>query len=97
MKFMDLALARRLEMASPMSGKACAEGAQRLHPELAAAAEEIAGGIAVYAGVDSPVTQALGIGLDGPVDSAELDRLEHFYRSRNAPTAIELCPLAGIP
>lgn len=97
MKFMDLALARRLEMASAMSGKACAEGAQRLHPETSAAAEEIAGGIAVYAGVDSPVTQALGVGLNGPVDSAELDRLEQFFRSRKAPVGIELCPLAGLP
>jgi GNAT superfamily N-acetyltransferase len=97
MKFMDLALARRLEMASAMSGKACAEGAQSLHPELGAAAEEIAGGIAVFAGVDSPVTQALGVGLNGPIESTELDRLEQFYRSRGAPVAIELCPLAGIP
>jgi GNAT superfamily N-acetyltransferase len=97
MKFMDLALARRLERASAMSGKACAEGAQRLHPELGTAFEEIAGGIAVFAGVDSPVTQALGVGLNGSVDCAELDRLEHFYSSRGAPTAIELCPLAGLP
>jgi GNAT superfamily N-acetyltransferase len=97
MKFMDLELARRLETASAMSGKACAEGAQRLHPELKAAAQEIAGGIAVYAGVDSPVTQALGVGLRGPVDDAELDRLEQFFRSRGALVAVELCPLAGIP
>jgi GNAT superfamily N-acetyltransferase len=97
MQFMDLALAKRLERASAMSGKACAEGAQRLHPELGAAAEEIAGGIAVYAGVDSPVTQALGIGLDGPVSPAGLDRLEQFFRSRGAGVAIELCPLAGLP
>ncbi|HXW57431.1 MAG TPA: GNAT family N-acetyltransferase [Candidatus Cybelea sp.] len=97
MKHMDLALARRLERASAMSGKACAEGAQRLAPELGAAAEEIAGGIAVYAGADSPVTQALGVGLDGAVDSAELDRLEGFFRTRGAPVAIELCPLAGLP
>jgi GNAT superfamily N-acetyltransferase len=97
MKFMDLALAKRLEMASAMSGKACAVGAQSLHPELNAVYEEIAGGIAVYAGVDSPVTQALGVGLDGPVASTELDRLEHFYHSRGAAVAIELCPLAGLP
>ncbi len=97
MKFMDLALARRLERASAMSGKACAEGAQKLHPELGVAEVEIAGGIAVYAGVDSPVTQALGVGLDGPVEAAELDRLEQFYQSRGAPVAIELCPLAGLP
>jgi len=97
MKFMDITLARRLERASAMSGKACAEGAMKLHPEIGAAFEEIAGGIAVFAGVDSPVTQVLGMGLDGPVDSAELDRLERFYQSRGAPVAIELCPLAGLP
>jgi GNAT superfamily N-acetyltransferase len=97
MKFMDIALARRLERASAMSGKACAEGAMKLHPEIGAALEEIAGGIAVYAGVDSPVTQALGVGLNGPVDSAQLDRLEQFFQFRGAPVAIELCPLAGLP
>jgi GNAT superfamily N-acetyltransferase len=97
MKFMNLELARRLEMASAISGKRCAEAAQRLHPSIGATAEEIAGGIAVFAGVDSPVTQALGVGLDGEVGTAELDRLEKFFRSRGAATAIELCPLAGIP
>lgn len=97
MKFIDLELVRRLEMASARSGRSCAEGAQRLHPELGAAAEEIAGGIAVYAGVDSPVTQALGVGLNGPVSEAEIDRLEDFFHSRGAATAIELCPFAGIP
>jgi GNAT superfamily N-acetyltransferase len=97
MKFIDLELVRSLEMASARSGRSCAEGAQKLHPELGAAWEEIAGGIAVYAGVESPVTQALGVGLNGPVSEAELDRLEDFFNSRGAATAIELCPLAGIP
>jgi GNAT superfamily N-acetyltransferase len=97
MRFIDLELVRRLEMASARSGARCAESAQRLHPEINAAAEEIAGGIAVYAGVDSPVTQALGVGLNGEVGDGELDRLESFFRSRGASTAIELCPFAGIP
>jgi GNAT superfamily N-acetyltransferase len=96
MKFVDLELVRRLEIASAMSGRSCAEGAQRLHPELGAASEEIAGGIAVFAGVDSPVTQALAVGLNRPVSEAELDRLENFYHSRGAATAIELCPFAGV-
>ncbi|HEX5424682.1 MAG TPA: GNAT family N-acetyltransferase [Candidatus Acidoferrales bacterium] len=97
MKFIDLDLVRRLEMASALSGKTCADAAQKFHPELGAASEEIAGGIAVYAGVDSPVTQAVGVGLNGPVVDAELDRLEHFFQSRGAATAIELCPFAGLP
>jgi GNAT superfamily N-acetyltransferase len=95
--FIDLELATRLEMASARSGKSCAETAQRLHSELGAVAEEIAGGIAVYAGVDSPVTQALGVGLHGAVSEPELDRLEDFFRSRGAATAVELCPFVGTP
>lgn len=97
MKFIDLELVRRLEMVSALSGKTCADAAQKFHPELGAASEEIAGGIAVYAGIDSPVTQALGVGLSGPVTDAELNRLEHFFQSRGAATTIELCPFAGIP
>ena len=97
MKFMNLELARRLEMASATSGQRCAEAAQKLHPNIGVAAEEIAGGIAVFAGADSPVTQALGVGLDGEVGTSELDRLEEFFRLRGAATAIELCPLAGLP
>jgi len=97
MKFMDLELARRLEMASATSGKLCAECTQELQPQLGAVAEDIAGGIAVYAGVDSPVTQALGVGLRGEVSVSELQRLEEFFFSRGADCAIELCPLAGIP
>ncbi|MGH9735139.1 MAG: GNAT family N-acetyltransferase [Candidatus Acidiferrales bacterium] len=97
MKFIDLELVRRLEMASALSGKTCADAANKFHPEIGAASEEIAGGIAVFAGIDSPVTQALGVGLSGPVSDAELDRLEHFFQSRGTATAIELCPFAGLP
>jgi GNAT superfamily N-acetyltransferase len=56
------------------------------------AAEDIAGGIAVFTGVDSPVTQAFGFGLDGPVTATELERLETFFFSRGAPVTLELCP-----
>ena len=63
-----------------------------IHPE--AAVLEIAGGIAVFTTADSPLTHAVGIGLDGPVSAAELDRLEDFFRSRGARPSIDLCPLA---
>ncbi|MGA9592228.1 MAG: GNAT family N-acetyltransferase [Candidatus Acidiferrales bacterium] len=92
-QFMDFSLARRLELVSAESGRACGESTAALHPAAAVAIEEIAGGIAVFAGKDSPVTQAIGVGMGGPVEESELDRLEDFYRSRGAATAIELCPL----
>ena len=96
MRFIDLDLARRVEMAEARAGRECAEACHRLHPEFPVAVEEIAGGIAVFAGVDSPVTQAIGVGLHGAVSDAELDALGEFFHSRKAPAAIELCPLVDM-
>src|SRR5271155_1003568 len=96
MRFIDLDLARRVEMAEANAGRECAEGYHRLHPDCPVATEEIAGGIAVFAGVDSPVTQAIGVGLQGEVRDSQLDALAEFFPSRNAPSAIEVCPLADM-
>lgn len=81
MQSVSLSLAQRLEMITARSGKECAD----VHAE-------IAGGIATFSGIDSPITQAFGVGLFGPVSEAELDQLEEFFFSRGAPVALELCP-----
>ncbi|MGB8542039.1 MAG: GNAT family N-acetyltransferase [Candidatus Acidiferrales bacterium] len=93
MEFVDLDLARRLEMAEARACRACAEAFHSQHPEFPVALEEIAGGFAVFAGVDSPVTQAIGVGLHGDVSDSDLDRLQDFFISRGATAAVELCPL----
>lgn len=80
--------ARRLEAAEAANARGC------MGTHADAAVLEIAGGIAVFTSPDSPLTHAVGIGLDGPVSAAELDRLEHFFRSRGARPSIDLCPLA---
>src|SRR5437763_14878896 len=80
--------ARRLEAAEALNARGCMGS----HPD--AAVLEVAGGIAVFTGAESPLTHAVGIGLNGPVFPAELDRLEAFFRSRGARPSIELCPLA---
>jgi GNAT superfamily N-acetyltransferase len=81
MQFVDRVLAKRLEMITARSGKECAD-----------VWTEIAGGVATFSGIDSPITQAFGVGLFGPVSEAELDELEEFFFSRGAPVALELCP-----
>jgi len=81
MQFVDRRLAKRLEMITARSGKECAD-----------IWAEIGGGIATFSGIDSPITQAFGVGLFGPVSEAELDQLENFFFSRGAPVALELCP-----
>lgn len=88
MLFADLPLARRLEWAEAANACGCAP------PHPGAATLEIAGGRAIFAGAESPLTQAVGIGLAGPVSEAQLGGLEAFFRSRGAPVTIDLCPLA---
>lgn len=86
----DLTLARRTELAEAANGFAFSEGA----PAGVIEAEAIAGGCAVFAGVGSPITHALGIGMNGPLDEAEFDRLEDFFRRRGSACLIDLCPMA---
>ncbi len=93
MRFMDLELARRAEHAEGNACRECAEAFHLARPEFPVAVEEIGGGVAVFAGVDSPVTQAVGVGLGAAVTDKDLDRLGNFFLSRNAPAAVELCPL----
>ena len=89
---MDVVLARRVELAEAFAGKACVEGLIRLRPAFPAAIDEIAGGVALFAGVDSPVTQAIGVGMNGPVGHGDLQRLEEFFQNRGADVAVELSP-----
>lgn len=86
--FAGPALARRIEAAEAAIARGCAAS------RPGSAILEAAGGVAVYEGVDSPLTQAVGLGLNGPVLPAELDRIEDFFRSRGACVTIDLCPLA---
>jgi GNAT superfamily N-acetyltransferase len=82
----DKALAQRLENGHAQCG--------RSFVLASGVAEAMAGGWAVYFGVGSPVTQALAIGMNGPVSEQELDRVEGFFHSRNSPAIIDLCTLA---
>jgi GNAT superfamily N-acetyltransferase len=96
MQFMNLELARRVENAEGTACSECAEAFQKLHPEFPVAVERIGGGVAVFAGVESPVTQAIGVGINGPVEDDDLNRLGDFFLSRNAPAAAEICPFVDM-
>ncbi|HTQ56434.1 MAG TPA: hypothetical protein VMI94_18320 [Bryobacteraceae bacterium] len=94
MTFAGLQLARRLEAAEAANDVACAEAHQRLNPALGAAVLPVAGGFAIFVGVQSPLTHALGLGMCRPVRAEEIARMEQFYRERAVSAAIDLCPLA---
>jgi GNAT superfamily N-acetyltransferase len=87
-------LAREIELAEAQAAVACVEKLKELKPEASGAVEPIAGGYAIYCGANSPVTQAVGLGLSGYVSAEEFDRLERFYFSREEPVRVETCPLA---
>jgi GNAT superfamily N-acetyltransferase len=88
MIFADRALARRIERAAAFDAKACAPA------HSGSATLDAGGGVSVFVGAESPLTHAIGVGLDGPVREAELNGIEAFFRSRGAPVSFELSPLA---
>jgi len=84
MVFADALLAQRIEAAEAANARACSpRGASVL---------EVAGGCAIFTGADSPLTHAVGIGLNGAVTEAQIGALETFFRSRDARPTIDLCP-----
>ena len=91
---LNLDLARELELAEAHAAVSCAEKIIDGPNSIAASVEPVAGGYAVYCGAGNPVTQAVGLGLHGPVSTEEFDRLENFYFCRNEPVRVETAPLA---
>ena len=80
--FADAALARRIEYGEAQNAAGCGESIA------------VAGGYACFAGVGSPLTHAIGLGLNGPVSRGEFDWMEEFYRSRGSAVNLDFCPHA---
>lgn len=78
---LSLELAQEIELAEALAAVGCAEGLQAAASNTGAAVEAVARGYAIYCGANSPLTQAVGLGLSGPVSKEEFDRLEEFYFS----------------
>lgn len=90
MLFADALLARRLEAAEAANARGCSTTEGGGAPAML----EVAGGCAIFVGAESPLTQAVSMGLNGPVSDEELVEVECFFRSRGAKVSIDLCPLA---
>ena len=75
MQFIDQAFARRLESAEEIPQVDCARMLQKLRPEIGADFAPICGGHVMFAGLNSPIGHAAGLGFEGPVTAADLDRL----------------------
>ena len=80
--FSDTALARRIEGGEALNSAGCGESIA------------VCGGFATFAGAGSPLTHAIGLGMNGAVSAAEFDRMEAFFRSRGVPVNLDYCPHA---
>lgn len=92
--FADAELVRRIESGWVWTAVESALAYARGRPERGVAVERIGRGGATYYGPGSPLSQAQGIGLDGPVADEVLDQLEAFYDRRKNATSIEVASLA---
>jgi uncharacterized protein len=90
----DMTLARRHERAAMAIESEYARSHAVMSPDFDVAVVPIADGVAIFAGVNSPMSQSTGLGLDGPVTEDDLEALEAVYHSRGAAARIVVCPLA---
>jgi len=94
MLFADLALTRRVEAAWDWMGVENARVQLGLDPQSGATSLSVGGGHAVFLGAGSPLSQAQGLGLSGPVAESEIERMEIFFRERGTVTQVEVASLA---
>jgi GNAT superfamily N-acetyltransferase len=92
--FSDLNLAERLEEIEAFTAATYVRRLARRRPGVDVAVEEVAGGLAVYAGPGSPLSETKAIGLHGAVTDSDLDRMENLFFSRGEPSRVVVCPLA---
>ncbi len=92
--FMDRALAERLDAALVAEGVAYVAAWRRCRPEDEPALRRMGGGCLLFTGADSPVTQAVGLGMAGPVSDVDLEAMERFFFGRTATPRVTVNPMA---
>jgi hypothetical protein len=91
--FCDTALAGRIERAEAQLIALCSEASRR-RAGTAGFVIPIAGGVASFAGEDSPYNKVAGLGFGGVPDPAALDEIEKAFADCGSPVQIELAHLA---
>lgn len=92
--YADTALAGRVERSIARDLERYAQACARLDVSLDVAVERIGGGLAVFVTPGSPVNMAFAVGIDTPVTSADIARIEEFYVARGTTGAMSLSPFA---
>jgi ribosomal protein S18 acetylase RimI-like enzyme len=91
--FCDTALAARIERVEAQLIAQSSEAARR-RTGTAGFVIPIAGGVASFAGEDSPFNKVAGLGFGGVPDSAALGEVEQAFAACGSPVQVELAHLA---
>jgi GNAT superfamily N-acetyltransferase len=94
MPFATTTLAAQIERADCDLLTESVDAILQARPEADVMICPLAGGLATYSGVGSPLNKVAGLGFAGPVDEIDLERVEGFYAERGAPVQVELASLA---
>ena len=93
--FADAPLAKRLETTEGHGNAAFIDAQARREPYSGATRTTIAGTLAMFAGVGSPITQTFCLGIHQRPDDRDFDAIERFFTSRGSPVFHEVSPHAG--
>lgn len=77
-----------------MANAAFVESRARISPHTAACWIDVNGTLAMFDGPGSPCTQTFGLGILSSIDETDLDTLEEFFLTKNAPVLHEVSPMA---
>jgi hypothetical protein len=69
---------------------ACARAHAMIRSEAQFCVEELKTGYLIFAGQDTPLTCATGVGASSPLTCGELDRLADFFESRGTAPCIHV-------
>ena len=92
--FIDHALSARIESVEAAQLEGLVRAVSARLPEHGAACAFVAGGCAAFLGQHVPVSRAVGLGMTAPVEAADVEALESFYRSRGTEARILVSPYA---
>jgi GNAT superfamily N-acetyltransferase len=94
MIFADSELARRLEGLESWAAAESGRARRRLWPDRDTAVVEVAGGAVCYLGEGSPLNEARGMGMNGPVSVEEIEAAEQVFFDRGEPARFNVASLA---
>src|SRR5687767_8353027 len=90
----DRELSRRLERTEGIVGASFCEA--RATTGIAADSRDFGDAIAIFDGVESPLTQSFGLGLTNTATPDTIAAVEEFFVAHGAPVMHEVSPLAGV-